>query len=586
MNRTTTSRLAGLAGALGLLCIQTAAQAPDPVASRVDPYVAKPRVVVLTDIANEPDDQMSMVRFLVYSNQLRRRGARRHHVDLDAEQVRPDVIHHADRRVRDRCSPTCCSTRPDSRPPLRCGPSSCRGRPATAWQAVGPDKLSAGAELIVRAADRDDPRPLWVLAWGGANTLAQALSPCARHATAATQLEALVSKLRVYSISDQDDAGPWIRREFPALHYVAMPSTPDGEQYYLATWTGISGDRFYKNAPGADFTTFSDEWVNAQHSQQGAARQALPIPVLHPRGRHAVVPRPDRQRPRERDEPDLRRLGRALRLAAVLRRDAAVLDAGRRLVSRPRQLARHRDRRRRQRVHVRPGHDLAMATRVPARLRGAHGLDDQGRAPRRITIPLVVVNGRADQAPVLIDAVVGTPVVLDAAAPRDPDGHALSYSWFFYPEAGTGIPGQPVVAPGLGRAAGAAVRGRAASRRPRPADLANRRLASSSSTRPARRRRSYRRVGRHRARDPGRGGRRDARVDLVSPHHLAHQASVEAVAAFFPSPRPRKRFALPKQTFSMSGPTSSSRPAVRRSPCRARGCCRARAGNTRAADTT
>ena len=27
------------------------------------------RVVVLTDIANEPDDQMSMVRFLVYSNQ-------------------------------------------------------------------------------------------------------------------------------------------------------------------------------------------------------------------------------------------------------------------------------------------------------------------------------------------------------------------------------------------------------------------------------------------------------------------------------------------------------------------------------------
>src|SRR5262245_57613130 len=30
---------------------------------------AKARVVVLTDIENEPDDAMSMVRFLVYSNQ-------------------------------------------------------------------------------------------------------------------------------------------------------------------------------------------------------------------------------------------------------------------------------------------------------------------------------------------------------------------------------------------------------------------------------------------------------------------------------------------------------------------------------------
>ena len=40
----------------------------DQIAARVDPYVEKSRVVVMTDIANEPDDQMSMVRFLVYAN--------------------------------------------------------------------------------------------------------------------------------------------------------------------------------------------------------------------------------------------------------------------------------------------------------------------------------------------------------------------------------------------------------------------------------------------------------------------------------------------------------------------------------------
>ena len=40
-----------------------------PLATRIDPYVTKPRVIVLTDIANEPDDQMSFVRLLVSSNQ-------------------------------------------------------------------------------------------------------------------------------------------------------------------------------------------------------------------------------------------------------------------------------------------------------------------------------------------------------------------------------------------------------------------------------------------------------------------------------------------------------------------------------------
>ena len=112
------------------------------------------------------------------------------------------------------------------------------------------------------------------------------------------ELDALVAKLRVYAISDQDDAGPWIRREFPTLHYIAMPSTPDGEQYYLATWTGISGDRFYSNAPGADFTTFTDAWVNANIRSKGPLGKLVSEPVLHPRRRHAVVPRPDRQRPR------------------------------------------------------------------------------------------------------------------------------------------------------------------------------------------------------------------------------------------------------------------------------------------------
>ena len=102
--------------------------------------------------------------------------------------------------------------------------------------------------------------------------------------------------------------------------------------------------------------------------------------MLHPRRRHSVLSRVDRQRPRERDEPDFRRLGWPLRVAAVLRRVPSVLDAGRRLIPGPRQFARHGRRRGWQNLHVGSGDDLAVEGGVPARLRGADGLDDQGSA--------------------------------------------------------------------------------------------------------------------------------------------------------------------------------------------------------------
>ena len=64
----------------------------DAISARVDPYVEKNRVVVLTDIANEPDDQMSMVRFLLYSNELDVEGLVAGTSTWMRNRVRPDVI--------------------------------------------------------------------------------------------------------------------------------------------------------------------------------------------------------------------------------------------------------------------------------------------------------------------------------------------------------------------------------------------------------------------------------------------------------------------------------------------------------------
>jgi hypothetical protein len=66
--------------------------------------------------------------------------------------------------------------------------------------------------------------------------------------------------------------------------------------------------------------------------------------------------------------------------------------------------------------------------------------------------PDVVVNGRPGKEPLTIDVQVGAPITLDAAGTRDPDGHALRYRWFFYPEAGAGNLGRPRFAGGPPRA--------------------------------------------------------------------------------------------------------------------------------------
>ena len=46
--------------------------------------------------------------------------------------------------------------------------------PLYSMEGVGKGKDSPGSELLIKAADKADERPLWVSVWGGANCLPQA----------------------------------------------------------------------------------------------------------------------------------------------------------------------------------------------------------------------------------------------------------------------------------------------------------------------------------------------------------------------------------------------------------------------------
>jgi len=257
----------GLATVLGTAPGAVAADdaASDP--AHIDSYQPHPRVFILSDIGNEPDDQMSLTRLLLYANEMRIEGLVATTSCWQRTSVRPDMMqlvlsHYA------QVQPNLLKHDPAYPSAQTLGALIKAGQSGFGMAATGPDKMSDGATLLVKAIEKQDAQPLHVLLWGGANTLAEALQ-ILRHTYDAATASKLVSRLRVYSISDQDDAGPWIRREFPELPYIVDPSRPDGESYSAATWTGISGDLNYRNGDGADFTTVSNSWLDTHIRSKG-----------------------------------------------------------------------------------------------------------------------------------------------------------------------------------------------------------------------------------------------------------------------------------------------------------------------------
>jgi hypothetical protein len=214
------------------------------------------RMIVLTDIEADPDDAQTLVRLLLYSNQIDLEGIIATTSIHQRTMVAPESIHriiNAYEKVRENLArneegfPTAEELRALVK----------QGLPAYGMAAVGEDFDSEGSAWIIQALKGDDDRPLWVTVWGGPNTLAQALYRLKSTETEA-ELKRLIARLRVYTISDQDDSGPWMRATFPDLFYIVSPGG-----YGAATWTAINSF-----VEGIDNTTVSNDWL-AEHIQQG-----------------------------------------------------------------------------------------------------------------------------------------------------------------------------------------------------------------------------------------------------------------------------------------------------------------------------
>src|SRR5579872_2740398 len=407
----------------------------------VDGFSGKPRVVIISDIGNEPDDQMSLVRLLLYSNELDLEALIATTSTWQKTATHPETMHALIRAyglVRENLLLHAKGWPTENYLDQRVY----SGQSAYGLAATGAGKNTPGSAAIGQALLRDDPRPLWVCIWGGANTLAQALVDL-RATKSPDEMHTLIFRLRVYSISDQDDAGPWIRSEFPDLFYIVSPSRPNGENYYLATWTGISGDLYYRNGDGADGRTVTNEWLDENIRSKGPLGKVYPRFMfimegdtpsflgLIDNGLNAYR-RPDWGgwggryvflQPYGESHPVWSQGGDEF--ARGTSQDTVIGVDGRTHVSDQASIWRWRE-----------GYQNDFAARMDWTVRDfAHANHN----------PTIIVNGIAGTSPIELEATAGQTVTLDAKGTSDPDGQTLSYRWLLYPEAGlTGTHGADV----------------------------------------------------------------------------------------------------------------------------------------------
>jgi hypothetical protein len=429
-----------LVGGYGLSsCCSLEGQAVSP--THIDDFAGRPRVIVISDIGNEPDDQMSFVRLLLYSNQFDIEGMIAGTSTWQKTATHPETMHaliHAYSQVRGNLL-----LHANGWPSAEdLNALVFTGQAGYGLAATGPDKMSPGAEMILRAGDHEDVRPLWICIWGGANTLAEALLHL-RLTRPQGAVEKFVEKLRVYSISDQDDAGWWIRREFPNLFYIVEPSTQAGDDYYYATWTGISGDIFYRNGAGADISTVTNQWLDENVRDQG------PLGKMYPRFAFIM----------EGDTPSF--LGLIDNGLNSYRRPDWGGWGGRYIYRQPHGESRS--------IWTQGGDVSSRITSQDT----VTGMDGKQYTSDQATIwrwreafqndfaarmswtvsdyahanhnPVVVVNGQPGSAPIVVEAEAGKPVLLDASQSHDPDGQKLGYHWFQYVEAAATDPNHAVV---------------------------------------------------------------------------------------------------------------------------------------------
>jgi hypothetical protein len=190
----------------------------------------RPRVIIETDAGGDPDDEQSLVRFLVYVNEFDVEGIIANRpLARDGENKNPIRDGLGIVRAMVKAYGECHANlvKHDPRYPT---PEFLLARTVPGY-----DDTDDGVKLVLRVVDADDPRPVWFCNWGtdhlsGESCLKRALDRVLRERGAEAYAK-FKGRLRLSSADKFDDHTAKIAPPFPLWVDVSHPAR-DGKRWY------------------------------------------------------------------------------------------------------------------------------------------------------------------------------------------------------------------------------------------------------------------------------------------------------------------------------------------------------------------
>lgn len=231
----------------------------------------RPRLLVLTDIGGDPDDQQSMIRLMVYANEFEIEGliasASGTPGELKRAVVQPDLIRqivNAYGEVRPKLMKHA-SGWPTAEDLLKRVKS---GNPNRGRDHIGAEHDTEGSRWIIQRVDASRiEHPLNIAIWGGQTDLAQALWRV-RQDRGAAGLMTFMARFRVFDIADQDRIADWMRTEFRGMSYI-LSNAPVGRDKREGTFRGMY--------LGGDMALTSREWIEKNIRSKGPLGALYPV---------------------------------------------------------------------------------------------------------------------------------------------------------------------------------------------------------------------------------------------------------------------------------------------------------------------
>ena len=184
----------------------------------------KKRVIILTDISSiepgkgEPDDAQSLIRFLFYANEFDVEGIIATYTS-HGQCIFPQHIHTIIGGYQ-QVLPSLLKHNPHYPSAEQLASLVKTGSSVIGMDHIGADHDTEASEHIISIVDKQDCRPVWILIWGGAIDLAQALWKVS-HTRTPQAASLFKQKLRIYAIADQyDETSKWINSGHPDIFYI------------------------------------------------------------------------------------------------------------------------------------------------------------------------------------------------------------------------------------------------------------------------------------------------------------------------------------------------------------------------------